>query len=368
MIKVKSIFLAILLIATPTIGALAAPPVDDDLLTIGDPAPALDIEHWLSDGDGKFPHVETFEKGKIYVVEFWATWCGPCIASMPHISKLQEEYADRGVQIISVSDEELDTVKEFLERKVPDADDKTFGELTRNYSLTTDPDNSVYEDYMEASAQDGIPTAFIVGKDGKIEWIGHPMEMDKPLDQVVQGTWDREAFAKSVREEQIVNKRMKEAIRLLRSGEMEDGLEIVEELVETTSNSELKNRLQLFRISVLMATGGEQLVDVFGQVAKANQSNPNLLNELAWGIVEVADSGREVEPELVQAARQAIDWAVEKEPRNAAILDTQAHIAYLQGNLDEAIEIQTKAVCDRARWKTAWKSWKSWSKPPRIPN
>ena len=125
---------------------------------------------------------------------------------------------------------------------------------------------------------------------------------------------------------------------------MEDGLEIVEELVETTSNSELKNRLQLFRISVLMATGGEQLVDVFGQVAKANQSNPNLLNELAWGIVEVADSGREVEPELVQAARQAIDWAVEKEPRNAAILDTQAHIAYLQGNLDEAIEIQTKAV------------------------
>ena len=74
---------------------------------------------------------------------------------------------------------DLDTVTEFLET---DADGgKTYGEITANYLLTTDPDGSVSRDYMEAAGQSGIPTAFIVGKTGEIEWIGHPMQMDGPL-------------------------------------------------------------------------------------------------------------------------------------------------------------------------------------------
>ena len=48
---------------------------------------------------------------------------------------------------------------------------------------------------MQAAGQNGIPTAFLVGKTGLIEWIGHPMTMDKPLAQVVAGDWDRSAFA-----------------------------------------------------------------------------------------------------------------------------------------------------------------------------
>jgi len=75
--------------------------------------------------------------------------------------------------VVSVSDEDLETVKGFLEEE---SGDKTFAEITRNYCLTTDPDGSVYEDYMKAANQQGIPTAFIVGKSGLVEWIGHPME------------------------------------------------------------------------------------------------------------------------------------------------------------------------------------------------
>ena len=167
----------------------------DELLTIGSPAPAIDVEHWLSLGNGRFQKVNTFEKGKVYIIEFWATWCGPCIASMPHLVEVQKQYADRGVQLISISNEELELVQQFLEKPVfgSEDDQQTYAKLTSAYCLTTDPDGSVYEDYMEASGQNGIPTAFIVGKDGVIEWIGHPMRMDQPLAQIVEGSWDREA-------------------------------------------------------------------------------------------------------------------------------------------------------------------------------
>ncbi len=74
-------------------------------LGIGSRAPELDIEHWIQDGNGFFKPVTTFEQGKVYVVEFWATWCGPCIQSMPHLAELQNKYRGQNVQIVSVSDE-----------------------------------------------------------------------------------------------------------------------------------------------------------------------------------------------------------------------------------------------------------------------
>ena len=146
-----------------------------DLLTIGSEAPALDVEHWVQNGNGKFEPVTKFAPGKVYVVEFWATWCGPCVQSMPHLAALQTEYADKGVQIVSISDEDLDTVQEFLDREIrgaaeppgeedgEDTEKQTYRNLTSAYCLTTDPDQSSYQDYMQAAAQAGIPTASIVG-------------------------------------------------------------------------------------------------------------------------------------------------------------------------------------------------------------
>ena len=65
-------------------------------LKVGSAAPELAIEHWLQDGNGFFKPVTKFEKGKVYVVEFWATWCGPCIQSMPHLAEIQNKYRGQG--------------------------------------------------------------------------------------------------------------------------------------------------------------------------------------------------------------------------------------------------------------------------------
>jgi len=59
-------------------------------LNLGDPAPSLRVREWL-----KGKPVGQFEKGTVYVVEFWATWCTPCKAAMPRLSKLAGKYKKR---------------------------------------------------------------------------------------------------------------------------------------------------------------------------------------------------------------------------------------------------------------------------------
>ena len=64
---------------------------------IADPAPSLYVQEWL-----KGTPIQQFEKGRIYVIEFWATWCKPCIAAMPHLSVLASKYKNK-ITIIGVS-------------------------------------------------------------------------------------------------------------------------------------------------------------------------------------------------------------------------------------------------------------------------
>jgi len=162
----------------------------EERLGIGSEAPPIDIEHWLN----REP-VKEFEAGKVYVVEFWATWCGPCVASMPHLAELQERHG-KDLVVIGVSDEDPEVIDEFLEKE---RDGQILREVTDAYWLTTDPDGSVDADYMEASGMRGIPTAFVVGKTGEIEWIGHPCNIDEPIAKIIDGTWNREAFAAAKR-------------------------------------------------------------------------------------------------------------------------------------------------------------------------
>ncbi len=317
---------------------------DDAGLTIGSKAPALDIEHWLSDGEGRFARVKQFESGKVYVVEFWATWCGPCIASMPHISKIQDEFADKGVTVVSVSDEDLETVQEFLKRKTPKDENMTFGELTKNYCLTTDPDESVYEDYMRAAGQNGIPTAFIVGKQGLIEWIGHPMEMDEPLKQVVEDAWDRSAFAEEFKESQQVSIILSKVSRAMRDGDTDAAIEMLDKFIGEAKADGVKKQLMEIRTRLLLRTGDERAIEPFKEMMGMYKNDSQMLNQLAWFVVEQAEQKDDMNQELLKVALEAAELAVKADPTSGAILDTLAHLQELTGDLEAAIATQTKAV------------------------
>ena len=80
-------------------------------LEIGDPAPALNVAEWIKGP----PAVLAEGKGKtVYVIEFWATWCGPCRMSIPHLTELQAKYKGKGVVIIGVSNEQPAKIKDFV--------------------------------------------------------------------------------------------------------------------------------------------------------------------------------------------------------------------------------------------------------------
>jgi thiol-disulfide isomerase/thioredoxin len=325
----------------------------DDVLTIGDKAPALDIEHWVSDRDGQFSGFTGFEKDKVYIVEFWATWCGPCISSMPHIVETQDEYADKGVQIISVSREKLETVEKFLKRKVRGEKEMTYAELTSAYCLTTDPDGSVSKDYMEAAGQGGIPTAFIVGKTGQIEWIGHPMQMDKPLEEIVADEWDRDAFAKEFAFEQKSDLLMASIGKLMRAGKAEDALEKVDSFLKTESEiipARTMAQMKSIRASIAMEIGGEVAVSAFKEVIESAGDDAQMINQLTWSVVEQKKAGTEVDDAILKAACEAAAKGVKAAEKDgndnftAAMMDTHANLLYLCDKLEDAIAVQRKAA------------------------
>lgn len=340
-----------LMIVTICCNALVQRGSAADLLTIGSDAPALDVEHWVHKNQDKFPPVTKFEAGKVYVVEFWATWCGPCLASMPHLAELQTKMADKGVRILSISDEDLETVEEFLDREVrqaPGAETgatpQTYRELTSAYSLTTDPDQSSYRDYMEAAAQNGIPTAFIVGKDAKIEWIGHPMEMDGPLNAVVDGKWDREAFAAELKAQQEAEKTMQDIFALLQKQEFDAAIAKIDAaLADTTDKLSLNLlKLQIFIATEKTDTAAEHLKEIFAQVSET----PEVVNMVAWNIYEMASQERISKGTLIDEALAAGEKSLEnlKGEDKASMLDTLAHLYLINDDLDKALELETAAL------------------------
>jgi thiol-disulfide isomerase/thioredoxin len=148
-------------------------------LSVGDPAPPLSISKWVT-GD---PIAENLETGQVYVIEFWATWCPPCRTSMPHLSTLQDQYGDQ-VKFVGVTRENDAVVQSFLAKD--QAPGKTWKEAI-TYRLALDNQDATNNAYMRAAGQNGIPCAFIVGREGKVEWIGHPMAMEEALKKVVGG-------------------------------------------------------------------------------------------------------------------------------------------------------------------------------------
>jgi thiol-disulfide isomerase/thioredoxin len=146
-------------------------------LKVGDAAPELKATKWLQGTE-----VKEFAKDHVYVVEFWATWCGPCIVMMPHMGELQAQYKGK-VTFVGYSAKDPNNSAEKVAAMV----EKRGPKLGYTFAYAEDRDS--YDNWMKAAGRNGIPCCFVVGKDTKIAYIGHPMYLDVVLPKVVAGTW-----------------------------------------------------------------------------------------------------------------------------------------------------------------------------------
>ena len=116
------------------------------LLAVGSTAPDWE----LSGADGKLQSLAQY-RGKVVVLDFWATWCGPCTEVMPQMQKLHEKYKDRGVAVFGVSSWEQKDPAAFMKEK-----HYTYGLLLKG------------EDITDRYGVGTLPAVYIIGADGRV--------------------------------------------------------------------------------------------------------------------------------------------------------------------------------------------------------
>ncbi len=319
----------------------------EDTLEIGSSAPALDIEHWVQNGDGKFSKVTSFQKDKVYVVEFWATWCGPCVQSMPHLAALQVKYADKGLQIVSISNEPLEEVEAFLDKSIQDLDGKEVSveDVTRSYCLTTDPDGSCDKDYMLAAKRDGIPCAFLIGKDSKIEWIGHPMEMEPVLDAILEGKWDREEY---IAEQKLIAEVQTTIGGLARSKKYAEAAKAVDGFLERVTDKRLQFGLLKSKIDLQILAKADEtaLLESYKTLFASCESEPLFVQDVAWSAFEKFSEQKFKNKQILEVSISAVEKVIPgvEGGDKANMFDTVARLNHAIGKKEAALQAQLQSV------------------------
>ncbi|MER8583281.1 TlpA family protein disulfide reductase [Mesorhizobium sp. M1423] len=166
------------------------------VLQMKSPAPSIKVDTWL-----RGEPLANFQPGKVYIVEFWATWCELCVAEMLQLMRLREKYKGGGLEVVGVAaDEDAPTAIE--------ARTKLDARLTKkcshlNYRIAFDYTGAMKKLWMEPSFSNGIPTSFVVDRDGHIAFIGHPGQLDEILPKVLSGSWRTSDKAKAADTERI---------------------------------------------------------------------------------------------------------------------------------------------------------------------
>lgn len=342
-----------------------------DFLKIGSTAPVLSMEYWPTDNNGLLPPVKKFEPGKTYVLNFFQPDNAYSVGNLKSMVELQSKYTGKPVQVVCICVSDRDETDEFLDKKIEDekVDAETYIDLLNPISTAVDSEQTATRSYM---ARSGILTAwtFIVGPTGKVEWLGRPTDVAKPLAQIANGKWDRKKFAKEIEPKQTQLVRRLETDKLfaqwmvkISRGKRLDLPTLLEKFAEGAkdpANKDFRIRIETTRMKLMLTAyaAEAEIDDLETNLLEAMRSVTELslddslsdLNDSAWQVYELYEAGGvEKNSELMKTAYEMAEKALEFSPNSGAVNDTVAHFVYLlDGDLDRAIKLQKFAIKNSA--------------------
>lgn len=323
-------------------------------LKVGDPAPATRPETMLQ-GEA----VKDFQKGEVYVFECWASWCGPCVAAIPHLNQLHKQMGKKGVVItgVNVWESERDAAsaqraKDFL---------KAQGDKM-SYAVALGG-KAFIKDWLEAAEVNGIPHAFVVAE-GKIAWTGHPGQLTaEMLGDILTGT--PLAAAPPIAEKIPQRRLSKPAVPAGTSpndpemAAAQAKLDALSEAMRARDWDAAEKALPA-AAGVLPKQEGQELRDSIGaqiglargdptkfyaqlqKVADEEFDDPEALNDIAWRLLTMKAFAQK--PNLALAEKCAVQSVKLTREEHPDKLDTLARLRWLQGKKEEAIRLQIKSV------------------------
>lgn len=305
-------------------------------LKVGSPAPTITAEAWAQGSPVKITN------SNIVVLEFWATWCGPCIEAMPHMSALADKYKGKADFIgVNVYDrrpegESAAGSKTHLDRV--NAWVKANSAKMRYPVLLDDSKNLMAKAWLEAAGKNAIPCTFVV-QNGKIVFIGHPNELEKPLELIAAGKWDAQKAAADYSSELSRAQRASELRVLASKGDLKATEKAFAEFKKSDPNKGIGQIVPL--VHALAAANPMGSVEFLENRAKDTHDEPTFLVMMSYAISSKVIKSKEALARLVKFSASKVD----KVPETSAGVSYAYHslLLLMNGDQKSAIEWAKKA-------------------------
>jgi thiol-disulfide isomerase/thioredoxin len=308
-------------------------------LKVGDPAPKLQVAKWVQ-GDP----VKEFSKDHAYIVEFWATWCGPCRESIPHLNEIYKKFKDKGLVVIGqdVWEEDDSDVPKFV---------KQMGDKMTYRVALDDKKGSekgkMAETWMEAARQGGIPTAFVITKTAEIAWIGHPMSLkEQLLEEVLAGNFDVKKAAAEYAQQKEREEKYEAAFKNFQLAAKDKNWEKAEnylqDMEKVMTDEDGRTEVEMVRLRMNLMKGDTATAEtVAKRLSEKQPDNAAFHGAIAWQLATQENASKGLLDIAEKEANRANDLAKGKD---ADVLDTLARVQFARGEKEAAVATEEKAV------------------------